>query len=324
MNLADLSRSDGTLGNRFFVVHYLPSYAAALFLLILVWAGAPGPVLNFSRAWRTAATLGLGQTLLLAVAVTLVALATQPLQLAITRVFEGYWPRWLEPIAAKRRRSFTKVHHTLETESAVREDPSPTDQEDPSPPDEENPPLPDPVQVQTAGVAGARLRTFFPPLDRLRPTRLGNVLAAAESAAGSDYGWDAVVAWPRLYPLLGEKVRAVVDDRRTALDSMVRLSAVTAVTAAASLGLLYESGWWITLAGIPAVLSAVARVSAVHAGIAYGEAVRSAFDLHRFDLLQALHLPLPPDQETERDTSVALCLQWRQGVVVPATAYRHP
>lgn len=306
MNLADLSRSDGTLGNRFFVVHYLPTYAAALFLLILVWAGAPGPVLDFNRAWRTAATLGLGQTLLLAVAVTLVALATQPLQLVITRVFEGYWPRWLEPVAAKRRRSFSNVHHTLETESAVHGDP------------------PSPVQAQTAGVAGARLRTFFPPPDRIRPTRLGNVLAAAEYAAGSDYGWDAVVAWPRLYPLLGEKVRAVVDDRRTALDSMVRLSAVTAVTAAASLGLLCESGWWIALAGIPAALSVVARVSALHAAIAYGEAIRSAFDLHRFDLLQALHLPLPPDGETERHTSAALCLQWRQSEAMPATAYHHP
>ncbi len=30
----------GGLGRRFYLVGYLPTYAAALFLLVLVWAGA--------------------------------------------------------------------------------------------------------------------------------------------------------------------------------------------------------------------------------------------------------------------------------------------
>ena len=44
----------------------------------------------------------------------------------------------------------------------------------------------------------------------VRATGLGNALAAMEDSAGAAYGLDAVVAWPRLYPLLGDKVRAVV------------------------------------------------------------------------------------------------------------------
>jgi hypothetical protein len=32
----------------------------------------------------------------------------------------------------------------------------------------------------------------------------------------------------------------------------------------------------------------------------HGESLRAAFDLHRFDLLSALHLPLPPDGAAER------------------------
>ncbi len=54
----------------------------------------------------------------------------------------------------------------------------------------------------------------LPAPELLRPTLPGNVLAAVESRAGEPYGLDAVVAWPRLYPLLGEGVKAVVDDRR--------------------------------------------------------------------------------------------------------------
>ena len=33
----------GGFGGRFYLVGYLPTYAAALFLLVLVWAGALGP-----------------------------------------------------------------------------------------------------------------------------------------------------------------------------------------------------------------------------------------------------------------------------------------
>jgi hypothetical protein len=52
------------------------------------------------------------------------------------------------------------------------------------------------------------------------------------------YGLDAVTAWPRLYPVLGEQCRTLVDDRRDTLDASVRLAATMAVTALASLVLL--------------------------------------------------------------------------------------
>jgi hypothetical protein len=39
---------------------------------------------------------------------------------------------------------------------------------------------------------------------------------------------------------------------------------------------------------------------AVAAAIAYGEGIRATIDLHRIDLLTALHLPLPATLEQER------------------------
>lgn len=85
-------------GGRFVLVNYLPFYGAALFLLVVIWAGAPGS-LRFGRAWSTAGGLGLGEVLLLTVALTLVGAATQPLQLGLVRLAEGYWPRWLNRLA---------------------------------------------------------------------------------------------------------------------------------------------------------------------------------------------------------------------------------
>ena len=78
-----------------------------------------------------------------------------------------------------------------------------------------------------------------------------NVLAAMQDTAGRAYGLDAVTAWPRLYPVLGEQCRTLVDDRRDTLDASVRLAATMAVTALASLVLLLGAGWWTALALLP-------------------------------------------------------------------------
>ena len=50
----------------------------------------------------------------------------------------------------------------------------------------------------------------------------------------------------------------------------------------------------------------------MNAAIAYGELLESAIDLHRFDLLQALHLPLPADPEAERTLNAQLSDVLRQ------------
>ena len=69
--------ADASFGGRFYLVGYLPTYAAALFLLVLVWAGAPGwsgrkdHQLSFTAAWATASHLSLGEVVMLALAVAL-------------------------------------------------------------------------------------------------------------------------------------------------------------------------------------------------------------------------------------------------------------
>ena len=92
------------------------------------------------------------------------------------------------------------------------------------------------------------------------------------------------------------------------------------VTAIAAAGLLaWYSGWWTLLALIPLAIAALAYIGAVQAAISYSGAIRVVFDLHRFDLLNALHLRVPEDDAKERQINSALSDFLRQGVPMSIT-----
>ncbi len=308
MSLSDLAKppQDAGFGTRFYLVSYLPTYAAAVFVLLLVWAGAPdwlgqpGHGISFDRAWSTAGHLGIGQIVMLALVILLIAVVVQPFQMEIVRFLEGYWPRRLGRLEGRLTRRQGKRKGRLATEAEL-----------PQPPVQ----LTDEVIAQ-AGEAGHELRRRFPLPDRLmRPTALGNVLAALEDDAGREYGLDAVVAWPRLYPLLGDQVRSIVDDRRDTMDAMARMAATMAMTTLVCGALLIRCPlWWGFLAVVPLALAGVAYRAAVQAALGLADAVRVAFDLHRLDLLTALHLAIPGRHEEQRALGEQWCDYWRQGV----------
>lgn len=294
-------------GGRFYLTGYLPTYAAALFLLLLVWAGAPawtgraGHRIRFTTAWATASHLSLGEVVMAALAVGLLAVVLAPLQLAMMGLAQGSWPAWLGATWARRWQKHRR--NRLARAARLPRGPGLADR-----------------AIQQAGAAGCQLRRRYPQPDHLlQPTALGNVLAAMEDSAGRAYGLDAVTAWPRLYPVLGEPARSLVDDRRDTLDAAVRMAATMAVTALASLALLIRSGWWLLLALIPLAVAVLAYNAAVQAALAYSETVHVAFDLHRADLLTALRMPLPTRQDTEKTLNQQWCDLWRQGIPLPDT-----
>ncbi|WP_030408955.1 hypothetical protein [Streptomyces sp. NRRL F-5917] len=308
MSLSTVGRPlTASLGGRFFVIGQLPVCACLLSVLLLLWARAPGADLDWSAAWRRVGTLGAGQALTVLFGTVVVALVLHPLQLPCVRLLEGYWPSWCGAAARWGTGRQERVRQRL-----IRAAELPG----------EGPP--GPAALHEAGLADSTLRARFPQQPHLlRPTRLGNALAAAEDRCGAPYGWDGPVVWPRLYTVLGNAAKTTVEDRRDALDAVCRVSVASALCAAASAALLARAGWWVLLALAPLMLSRLAYHAAVHAAVAYGQAVRVCFDLHRFDLYPALRLPPPGDPEQERRINAALSEFWRQGRALE-TPYEHP
>lgn len=144
-----------------------------------------------------------------------------------------------------------------------------------------------------------RLRRFPAEADpkrpeRTMPTRLGNVLRAAESLPADKYGLDAVVCWPRLWLCLPEQAREELVGSRAALD----------VAATSCLwGVLFVLWTPLNLAALPLGLGfAIAAYGLwmVPRAITYGVLVESTFDLYRSELYAALRWPLPSTPAEER------------------------
>ncbi|MGW3461755.1 hypothetical protein ACWDE9_20110 [Streptomyces olivaceoviridis] len=303
-----MGAAGGVLGKRFLLVSYLPTIGCALFLLVLLWAGAPGSAPDFDRAWETAAKLGVGEILGLWLVVTLVAVVSHPLQLRLVRLLEGEWPTLLTPLRRLAVHRQESLRRRLGSRMVAVGDP------------------PSPAEVNRAGAVYARWSTLYPPAELTpAPTSLGNTLAAMEHYAGFSHGLDVVVTWPRLYPLIEGMHKEAVDTHRDAMDAACRFSVMAAVTAVTAAGLLWQSGWWLLLALMPAVLSRLSYRGAVQAAMAYGASIDAAIDTHRFTLYDKLCLPRPTTPREERALNDTLCAHWRQRVPLPdALVYSHP
>ncbi len=281
MNGGAVADATKDLGVRFRFVSLLPVAALAAYVLALTWSGAPGRSPDLGAVTRHAQHIAGWATFLLLVAAVVVALIAEPLQITLVRLLEGYWGQSLAGrlLAAPG----TAYHRARRRRLDARQRRGPHD---------------GPVSSGRREQAARRLRDY-PPADAVLPTKLGNVLRAAEYQAGRSYGLDAISLWPRLYPLLADKTAAVVDDLRDQLDLAARFCSVFLLATVITVACLAPYGWWLTVAAGTLAAAVLSYQAALSAASAYGHAVAAAFDLHRFDLLRALHLPLPPNLLSE-------------------------
>jgi hypothetical protein len=282
------------LGVRFRFVSLLPVAILALYVLALLSSGAPGRSPDL-RAVMTHAKQAEGWTaFLLVLAVIVTALIAEPLQITLVRLLEGYWGQsragrlLAAPGRAFHRARRNRLNRLQQQSGQAR---------------------PKPAEVREEA---ARKLRGYPPPEAVLPTKLGNILRAAEHRAGSRYGLDAITVWPRLYPLLADKVTAVLDDLRDQLDIAVRFCAVFLIATVVSLAFLAGHGWWLTVAAGTFAGVVLSYQAALGAAAAYGQAMEAAFDLHRFDLLSALHLPLPANLTSEIKANQQLSQFFRQ------------
>lgn len=173
------------------------------------------------------------------------------------------------------------------------------------------------------------LDSKYPPSKLILPTRFGNTLRAAEAYSANRYGIDGVPIWPRLIHVIPDKYYEKLEDNNNGLAFLLNCSTLSFAAAVLCLvgcgqqlyagycqanasgsallcdlvrpGSVYPSGpiIYFFLSALMLVLFRGFYNAAVPAVGTYGDLVRSAYDLFRFDLLTALHLNHPLDSTEE-------------------------
>ncbi|MEU6719612.1 hypothetical protein ABZ897_49830 [Nonomuraea sp. NPDC046802] len=146
-----------------------------------------------------------------------------------------------------------------------------------------------------------RLYLRYPlPGEPVLPTRLGNLLRSAEDYPRTRYGIDAVLVWPRLFPLLPTSFTAGFASSRARLDAALAGTALSLVFAVAAPLCTVVAGGSIWLAAaylLAGVLSGLTGYrAALTAALAHGQQIRVAFDLYRGLLLDTVQYGGRPPQ----------------------------
>ena len=150
-------------------------------------------------------------------------------------------------------------------------------------------------QVADLAVASASLRESPERDEHGMPTKLGDILRAAELRPNVKYGLDAVACWNALWLVLPVDIRTELASSRAAVDNAIRGWLWGAL-------FLVWTPWslWALPIGlmVPTVLYYAGILPAARL---FGALIDSAFDLHRFALYDALHLPRPSTPVLERE-----------------------
>jgi hypothetical protein len=296
--------------------------------------------LSATTAWLRGLP-GLAQAVLVVVGLILLtasALIAERLTLPLLQLLEGYWPRprWLRNklIAYRRWRHrrwdkcfkelnlrqrygdlSTAEFHDLRTLEAT--------------PSLDSARLQQLRQRREAGITAQqraeleRRRGYLhrsPPRDDLgMPTKLGDILRAAEYRPGEKYGLDAVICWYALWLLLPADAKTELVQARTTLDNAAR-------------GWLWGAlflvwtpwSWWALPVGV-LIPVLTYYVGILGAAALFGELMVTAYDLYRFKLYDSLHLPRPtsPALERKQDGPRVTNLLWG-GLDEPGLVYVDP
>lgn len=283
------------LGDRFNLVNAVPP-TVPLVTFILCWrSGAyTGPFMP-EHALPNLSSIGLIELIIVPFGILLLGLAIAPFQIALVQVLEGYWGR--SPLGLR----LTAIGIELQRRRMVR------------------------VQALTllpaastvadhlrARHAAEQAQRDFPQGELLLPTSLGNILRAAETTAGERYGLDTVESYPRLRQVLSDRLDSALAQLLTQLDTAAALTLSFVLSCLLSLALIPHGAWAL----VPIAFGVLSGLSYRGAGAAarlHGRLLHAAFDLHRFDLIEHLHYPLPTHPVSEVPFNNRLSAFWQVG-----------
>lgn len=317
MNLAELIPSMRLFSVRFLLVSVFPTATLLATIIALMFSGAPQHAPDLSLAIKHFQQLTAAQITLLSLAAIVMGILLYPLQFSMIQILEGYWgasrPLVLAALLTSRRYG-RKRDRWDDGRQGLGYEELPADE------------LQRVVSMYGSAVAS------LPRPGRMMPTRLGNVLRAAEDSAGERYGLNTLLIIPRLVPQLSPMVADRLSDSRLQLDIAVRFCLIWLIATATSIGLLVHFAIWLWVPVATYGLAWLSYRAACAAAAAYGNMLAVAVDLHRFDLLAAMHQPLPRNyrDEVRRNRTLMRILSGEFAYLLPDAStlprigYKHP
>jgi len=265
---------------------------------VLAWTsrhGFGGVERTLTRFANRPASMQVIVLMILLLGIASSAVVVEQLAIRALPLLEGYWPPWTNPLRywLVRRKAHRLAGLRSEWSSVA-----------------------DAVHKNTAS---AEQRRSYLELDRqlriwpadarlVMPTRLGNILRAAEGQPWHRYRLESTVTWPRLWLVLPVTVRVEVGGARSALTHGV--AAFIWAIAFCSFGVLN-----IAAVAVGLILAATIYFLILPArAITFGSLFEAAYDLHRTELFKTLRWPLPSAPEHDRQLGEALTNYLLRGV----------
>lgn len=126
------------------------------------------------------------------------------------------------------------------------------------------------------------------------PTHLGNVLRSFETYPDRQYGMSSITLWPRLVAKIDKSYAAAIDEAKSSFDFMLNSSVLSGALALTLLvvGLFQpvspNLGVWLLEILVLMILWQLFYRGSIGRAAAWGDTVKGAFDLYRWDLLKQL------------------------------------
>jgi ABC-type multidrug transport system fused ATPase/permease subunit len=163
------------------------------------------------------------------------------------------------------------------------------------------------------------LYTRYPPqaeLEKVMPTRLGNILKSAEVYPTVRYKADGVLIWSRLYHVLPEALVSSIANAKANLDMMLVVSVLGGAFAFVG-GVLafiwYDWSVFLLCFWGGQLIAWLGYEGAVRNALPFTQIIKTVFDLHRITLIKQLNVAPPKSYRAERSLWEELSKLWVRG-----------
>ncbi len=295
---AILSTISGQFSKSIFLAAFTPVVIFAILVLTLIEPLLPigweafVPIAFLGTEWQVVVVLLIGIVL---------GNILYSLNIPIIRLYEGYpWRGIGGKLTAYRQRQLLDLEVRRERMLTLRSALP------------ENDPVRAGVEQRLARLTRERKSDWPRGAAAVLPTRLGNVIRAFEHYPVSQYKMESITVWPRLIAKIDPVYATSIDDSKTAFDFMLNSSVLCALLAVLNLfvgvwfGIPTGSPWlvvrWVLQLIAFAGLAYFLYLASIGRARAWGNMVKGAYDLYRWDLLKQLGYDHRPDtKEGERE-----------------------